>query len=550
MLALVGWFAGLRRIRFSPPQSPKKNGTTPLPNTSNQTGFQFADTGLPDRLLDAVASLGFTQPTPIQAATIPALLDGHDIVGVAQTGTGKTAAFGLPMLARIASARRYPQGLVLAPTRELAMQVAAAITSFAAQMPGVHVATVYGGAPYRTQVRALQDGAQIVVGTPGRVIDLLQRGALDLGGVKFVALDEGDEMLRMGFAEDVDKILDAVPTDRQTALFSATMPPEIRRTIAKHLRNPREIAVTPQASTVSAVQQRYAVVPYQHKIDALARVLATTTAEAALVFVHTRVSAEQVGAALVGREISASVISGDVAQTERAKIVERLRNGQIKVLVATDVAARGLDVDRIGLVVNFDMPRQAEAYVHRIGRTGRAGRTGIAMSFITPKERDRLRRIEKATGSEIVATPIPTPAEVTAFRIAGLFAQVPQRLAKGRLAVARRAVDQYLSTAPDQLAEWADSDVDERLERALELAAALAALSVGDLGAHSQTDTLMDAELAELARWRHLDRPVRDKTPRKTAGQVGRNQKYNRGVKYRSGAGRRGRVKAGVSAGH
>ncbi|MCL2489381.1 MAG: DEAD/DEAH box helicase [Propionibacteriaceae bacterium] len=460
-----------------------------MSNTSDFANTSFQSLGLPHRLVEAVTRLGFADPTPIQAAAIPALLRGEDVVGVAQTGTGKTAAFGLPLLARIVPDDRRPQGLVLVPTRELALQVTAALDSFAVDIPGVATVTIYGGAPYYIQERALKAGAQIVVGTPGRVIDHIERGTLDLGGVVFVVLDEGDEMLRMGFAEDVDRILTEVPSDHQTSLFSATMPPEIRRTVETHLRNPRQIAVTPQASTVDAVEQRFAVVPPKHKLGALARVLATSDAEAALVFVRTKAAAEEVGAALVERGVSASVISGNVPQAERERIVERLRSGQISVLVATDVAARGLDVDRIGLVVNFDIPHEADEYVHRIGRTGRAGRTGVAFTFVAPKERERLRRIEKAIKAGLVETPVPSPAEVTAHRVAGLLAQVPQRLAGGRLQIVRQAVEHYLDAGDG------DGSAGHRLSQAVDLASVLAALAVGDHGPTPRDDE-MDAELA------------------------------------------------------
>jgi len=475
--------------------------------------------------VDAVTRLGFAEPTPIQAAAIPALLGGEDVVGIAQTGTGKTAAFGLPMLASITPDDRRPQGLVLVPTRELALQVTSALDSFAADIPGIATVTIYGGAPYYIQERALKAGAQIVVGTPGRVIDHIERGTLDLSGVAFVALDEGDEMLRMGFAEDVDRILSEVPPDHQTAMFSATMPPEIRRTVQNHLHNPRQIAVTPQASTVDAVQQRYAVVPPKHKLGALARVLATSDAEAALVFVRTKASAEDIGAALVQRGISASVISGNVPQAERERIVERLRSGQISVLVATDVAARGLDVDRIGLVVNFDIPHEADEYVHRIGRTGRAGRTGVAFTFVAPKERERLRRIEKAIKAELVETPVPTPAEVSAHRVAGLLAQVPERLAGGRLQIARQAVESYLDAAAD--------GTQDRLSQAIDLASVLAALAVDDRGPASRDDDQMDAELAQL----------KDDGKGKHRGHEHRTKGVTR---YWIGVGHRDRVKPGA----
>jgi len=355
---------------------------------------------------------------------------------------------------------------------------------------GVRIVTIYGGAPYGPQLRALAAGAHIVVGTPGRVIDHLERGRLDLSGVGFVVLDEGDEMLRMGFADEVDTILDAVPTEHQTALFSATMAADLRHTVDTHLRQPRQIAVTRQASTVEGVEQSYTVVPHRQKIGALARVLATSPAEAALIFVATKAAAEEVGAALAQRGIAASVISGDVPQAERERVVARLRAGQVNVLVATDVAARGLDVDRVGLVINFDLPHDAEGYVHRIGRTGRAGRAGTAWSFVAPKETGRLRRIEKATRVPLTERPIPTPAEVSAHRLARLLEQVPARVASGRLEAARQAVAEYLAvqfaqTQPDPgSASGAAVQASRaaRLEQAIDLAAALAALAVGDTG--------------------------------------------------------------------
>ncbi|MCL2737021.1 MAG: DEAD/DEAH box helicase [Propionibacteriaceae bacterium] len=483
----------MKHARTSAPALPEQSDQTSWTDTDSTDAEQvtFADLGLPDHVLSAITSMGFTSPTPIQAAAIPALLSGEDIVGVAQTGTGKTAAFGLPMLAAIEADQFNVQGLVLVPTRELALQVASALESFAADLPTVSVVTIYGGAPFYPQKRALQDGAQIVVGTPGRVIDHLERGTLDLSNVSYVVLDEGDEMLRMGFAEDVERILSDAPTERQTALFSATLPTQIRNTVKAHMRNARQIAVTPQSSTGTSVDQCYAVVPSKHKIGALARVLATTSAEAAIVFVHTRAAAEEVGAALVERGISASVISGSVAQVEREKIVERLRSGQVTVLVATDVAARGLDVDRIGLVVNFDMPRKTDEYVHRIGRTGRAGRTGTAFSFVGPKEMERVRRLEKATGTSLQLTPIPTPAEVSAHRVSGLLAQVSGRLANGRLQVAQKAVEEYL--------DGHDDDISARLAAAIDLATALTALAVGDQGPASREDDELDADLARLA---------------------------------------------------
>ena len=434
----------------------------------NAVELDLVDLGLPEPLLRAVLDLGFTRPTPIQAAAIPALLSGRDITGVAQTGTGKTAAFGLPLLAAVDPQLGRVQALVLAPTRELAMQTAEAIETFAKHLHGVEVIAIYGGSPFVPQQRALARGAQIVVGTPGRVIDHIERGTLHLDDVKFVVLDEGDEMLRMGFAEDVDKIFSFAPVERQVALFSATMPPAIRRVANQHMTNPVEIATSRQSSTVTTVKQSYAVVPYRHKAGALARVLAVTEADAAIVFVRTRGAAEEVGSALVERGISAAYISGDVAQGEREKIVERLRSGALNVLVATDVAARGLDVDRIGLVVNFDAPSEPEIYVHRIGRTGRAGRTGEALTFVTPSEQHRLRQIERLTRTPLTEMALPSPADVSAHRVQLLLGKVTARTEAGRLELYRESVAVFLAQNPGV-------DIED-------LVASLAALAVGDEG--------------------------------------------------------------------
>ncbi|GIG20292.1 DNA helicase [Cellulomonas chitinilytica] len=453
---------------------------SPAVEPAVEAGPTFADLGMPDALGRAVADLGFVTPSAIQAQAIPALLQGRDIVGVAQTGTGKTAAFGLPLLAAIDTDAPAVQAVVLTPTRELAMQVADAIQSFATHLPGLNVLAVYGGSPFLPQQRALARGAQVVVGTPGRVIDHLERRTLKMDQVRFLVLDEADEMLRMGFAEDVDKVLQAAPRERQVALFSATMPPQIRRVAEQHLNRPVEITVSRQASTVTSVRQTYAVVPHRHKTGALARVLAVSEADAAIVFVRTRGAAEEVGSALVERGISAAYISGDVAQTEREKIVDRLRTGALDVLVATDVAARGLDVDRIGLVVNFDVPREPETYVHRIGRTGRAGREGEALSFVTPAEQSRLRQIERTTRQSLLEVKIPTPAEVSAHRVQALLARTAARAEVGRLDLYREAIAVHLAQNPG---------VDP-----VDLLAVVAALSVGDEGPVAvQGDDLDDA---------------------------------------------------------
>ncbi|WP_454294686.1 DEAD/DEAH box helicase [Salana multivorans] len=426
----------------------------------------FADLGLPEDLLRSVESLGFTTPTPIQVQAVPVLLEGRDIVGVAQTGTGKTAAFGLPLLAAINPAEREVQALVLAPTRELAIQVADAVQSFAPEGARLDVLPVYGGSAYGPQLGGLKRGAQVVVGTPGRVMDLIERGALDLSTVRFVVLDEADEMLRMGFAEDVETILSGTPETKQVALFSATMPPAIRRVADTHLSDPVRISIAPQSTPIESVTQEYAIVPFSNKNEAVARIIQTADADASIVFVRTREAVEEVTADLQRRGLSAAGISGDVPQRDREKIVDRLRACQINVLVATDVAARGLDVDRIGLVVNYDVPRETETYVHRIGRTGRAA-SGKAFTFLTPKERHKLRQIERATGSTLTEAALPSRTDVLQHRAAGALALADSRRISGPLAIHRANLAKH---------------VEETGTDPLDIAAALLALAVGDDG--------------------------------------------------------------------
>jgi ATP-dependent RNA helicase DeaD len=405
----------------------------------------FAALGLPEALCDAVVSLGFDTPTPIQSAAIPHLLDGRDIVGVAGTGTGKTAAFGLPLLAAVDPSLSRVQALVLAPTRELALQVSQAIESFAAPLGGIQVVAVYGGAPYLPQKRAIVAGAQVVVGTPGRVIDHIERGSLRLDKVAFLVLDEADEMLRMGFAEDVEQILSSAASNRQTALFSATMPPAIKSVANKHLRSPLHVDVPTARRASAQVTHRYVWVPHRQKTAALRRVLQVSDTAATIVFVRTRETAEQVGSELIEHGLSAAYLSGDVAQPERERIVERLRSGALDVVVATDVAARGLDVDRIGLVVNLDLPTESEAYVHRTGRTGRAGRDGEAWTFVTPAEQGRLRRIEQALRLSMIESTVPTADQVARARSGRLLDQA--------LAYAGPDLDRYRDTVRDLLAD-------------------------------------------------------------------------------------------------
>lgn len=442
----------------------------------------FDELGLPDALLDAVHDLGFIHPSPIQEKAIPALLSGRSVLGVAQTGTGKTAAFGLPLLAEIDPDNRTTQGLVLAPTRELAMQVADAIQSFATKLDGVKVVAVYGGAPYGPQERALERGAHVVVGTPGRIIDHLKRGNIRLENLATLVLDEADEMLRMGFAEDVDEVLTYAPPTKRMALFSATMPPAIKRVAEEHMPDAVSVAVARQSTTVTSVDQKYAVVPFRHKTGALTRIVETTDADATIVFVRTRSAAEEVGAALVGKGIVAATISGDVAQKDRERIVERLRDGSLDVLVATDVAARGLDVERIGLVVNFDIPREPEAYVHRIGRTGRAGRTGQAITFVAPHEKRKLSMIERATRQTIEEIQVPTPLDVSRHKMTRVLEEVPARLDKGRLSLYFELINEFLE----------NNNVS-----AEQLAAVLGAMTVGDDGPTRDDDEFTGASFRD-----------------------------------------------------
>ncbi|MBL3687525.1 DEAD/DEAH box helicase [Leucobacter zeae] len=387
------------------------------PTAAEPERTSFADLGLPAAVLRAITGLGYENPSAIQAETIPTLLEGRDVVGLAQTGTGKTAAFALPILSRIEPGQGAPQALVLAPTRELALQVCEAFESYAAHLPEVHLLPVYGGQAYGQQLSALRRGVDIVVGTPGRIMDHMKRGSLDLSQIKYLVLDEADEMLKMGFAEDVETILADTPDEKQVALFSATMPAQIRRISQQYLNDPREVRIAGKTQTSSNITQRYVVVSYTQKVDALTRILEVEDFDGLIVFTRTRNDTEQVAEKLRARGYSAAAINGDVQQAQRERTVQSLKDGKLDVLVATDVAARGLDVERISHVVNFDLPIDTESYVHRIGRTGRAGRSGDAISFVTPRERRLLKAIEKATKQPLTQMPLPGVEEVNATRL-------------------------------------------------------------------------------------------------------------------------------------
>jgi ATP-dependent RNA helicase DeaD len=377
----------------------------------------FSEFGFDDALLKALKDVGYESPSAIQAATIPPLMAGRDVIGLAQTGTGKTAAFALPILARLDAAQKSPQALVLSPTRELALQVSEAFEKYAANMHGVRMLPIYGGQGYGTQLSALRRGVHVVVGTPGRIMDHLEKGTLDLSELKYLVLDEADEMLKMGFAEDVETILAGTPDDKQVALFSATMPTQIRRISAKYLHDPEEITVKQKTTTSANTTQRYLIVSYPQKVDALTRILEVENFEGMIIFVRTKNETETLAEKLRARGYSAAAISGDVAQAQRERTINQLKSGKLDILVATDVAARGLDVDRISHVVNFDIPIDTESYVHRIGRTGRAGRTGDAISFVTPRERRMLSAIEKATRQPLTQMQLPSVENVNATRL-------------------------------------------------------------------------------------------------------------------------------------
>ncbi|WP_088707556.1 DEAD/DEAH box helicase [Noviherbaspirillum denitrificans] len=433
---------------------------------SETTFTQFADLKLSAPLLRVLQELGYESPSPIQAATIPLLLEGRDVLGQAQTGTGKTAAFALPVLANIEIKAAAPQALVLAPTRELAIQVAEAFQRYATHIPGFHVLPIYGGQSYGPQLGALRRGVHVVVGTPGRVIDHIEKGSLDLSQLKTLVLDEADEMLRMGFIDDVETILQRTPASRQTALFSATMPPAIRRIAQTYLRNPSEVTIAAKTGTAENIRQRYWLVSGMHKLDALTRILEAEPFDGMIIFARTKLGTEELATKLQARGFSATAINGDMAQQQRERTIQLLKDGAIDILVATDVAARGLDVERISHVINYDVPYDPESYTHRIGRTGRAGRSGEAILFIAPRERNLLKSIERATRQPVARLELPTIQAVNDVRIAKFKDQITDTLAAGGLEDFQALIEDYER---------------EKNIPAIEIAAALAKLARGDV---------------------------------------------------------------------
>lgn len=479
------------------------------PTESAQPGpSTFRELGLPAPVLKALDEVGYESPSPIQAATIPPLMAGRDVLGQAQTGTGKTAAFALPILARIDPAKHYPQALVLAPTRELAIQVAEAFQKYATHLPGFQILPIYGGQGYGPQLHALRRGVQVVVGTPGRVIDHLNRGTLDLSNLQCLVLDEADEMLRMGFVDDVEAVLQKTPPTRQIALFSATMPAPIRRIAQTHLKDPVEVTIKAKTTTATNIRQRYWQVSGVHKLDALTRILEAEPFDAMIIFARTKAATEELAEKLAARGMAAAAINGDIQQQQRERTIQRLKDGQIDILVATDVAARGLDVERISHVLNFDIPYDTEAYVHRIGRTGRAGRSGDAILFVAPRERGMLRAIERATRQPIEPMNLPTVEAVNDQRIARFKQRISDTRTAGGLELFQQLIEQYET----------EHDVP-----AVEIAAALARLAQGD------TPLLLEAEVkferherekwvarrdSDTARPPRADRGDRERAPR------------------------------------
>jgi ATP-dependent RNA helicase DeaD len=490
----------------------------------------FSELGLSDPVLKALKDVGYETPSAIQAATIPLLLEGRDVVGLAQTGTGKTAAFALPIVSRLDVSQKSPQALVLSPTRELALQVCEAFESYAAHLRGVHVLPVYGGQGYGVQLSALRRGVHVVVGTPGRIMDHLDKGTLDLSELKYLVLDEADEMLKMGFAEDVETILAETPDEKQVALFSATMPASIRRISKNYLRDPQEVTVKTKTTTSANTTQRYLVVSYPQKVDALTRILEVENFDAMIVFVRTKNETETLAEKLRARGYTAAAISGDVPQAQRERTVEQLKSGKLDILVATDVAARGLDVDRISHVVNYDLPIDTESYVHRIGRTGRAGRSGAAISFVTPRERRMLTAIEKATRQPVTQMQLPTVEDINSTRLSRFDDAITTALEQAdRISAFRDIIGHYVE----------HHDVPEA-----DVAAALAVVAQGDEPLLLSPDDVLKlpAERDERrGRGERGDRPERGDRSR-PAGRRDRGERTAALAQYRIEVGKRQRV--------
>lgn len=482
----------------------------------------FGDLALLPAVLSAVEAQGYEIPSPIQAQTIPALLEGRDMLGQAQTGTGKTAAFALPLLSRLELTRREPQVLVMAPTRELAQQVAASFSKYGQNLKGLEVAILCGGQEYREQLGALKRGAQVIVGTPGRIIDHLDRGSLKLDGLSALVLDEADEMLRMGFIDDVKRVVADTPKDAQRVFFSATLPTEIERIVNRYLVNPVKVAIESRTTTGENIEQRIVRVDGGAKLEAVARILEVEPVDAAIVFVRTRAACTTLVEQLTARGVNAAGLSGDLDQSLRERTITRLKRGKVDVLIATDVAARGLDVPRITHVINYDLPQDAEAYTHRIGRTGRAGRSGIAITFAGFREGRKVGWMEQATGQKMTEMPLPDEAAIRAHRDDVFHHRVVAALTKG--AEEQRALVERLV---------------EEGHDAVELACAFAAMARAD-----------EAPIGRLQAPRK-ERTTRDSAPGgKPGGRRERSSAHSEGmIRYRVSVGHKDGVKPGQLVG-
>ena len=484
-------------------------------SNKQEVSLSFQDLNLPESIVKVVTEMGYESPSPIQAQTIPHLLKGEDVLGLAQTGTGKTAAFALPLLANIDISKNHPQVLVLAPTRELAIQVAEAFQSYSRQLRGFHVMPIYGGQSYNIQFKQLARGPQVVVGTPGRIMDHLKRKTLDLSNLQTLVLDEADEMLRMGFIDDVETIMKEMPEKHQTALFSATMPDQIKRITKRYMNNPTEVKIKAKTSTVSNIEQKCWIVRGVNKLDALTRMLETEEFDGVIIFARTKTATVELAERLEARGYRSAALNGDMNQQTRERTISRLKSGSLDILVATDVAARGLDVERISLVVNYDIPTDTESYVHRIGRTGRAGRTGKAILFAAPRERRLLQAIERATRQPITIMDLPTRDEVTQTRI--------DNFQKQLFSVCESEDLSFFRTLFEQIQN--NTEIDD-----LDLAAALLLMA--------QKDKPLQPVEEKFVEPRSNDRPPRGDRPRRDRNDRSRGDRNDRGGDKPRGRGR------------
>lgn len=481
---------------------------------TTDTVTAFDQLGLSKPIMKVLDDVGYETPSPIQAETIPLVLEGRDVLGQAQTGTGKTAAFALPILSKLDIKQKDPQVMVLAPTRELAIQVAEAFQKYATHIKGFHVLPVYGGQDYSGQIRALKRGVHVVVGTPGRVMDHMRKGTLKLNNLSTLVLDEADEMLRMGFIDDVEWILEQTPAQRQIALFSATMPHQVKKIATQHLNNPALVTIKVTTASADLIRQRFWPVSGMHKLDALTRILEAETFDGMIIFVRTKIVTVELAEKLSARGFAATALNGDIAQKQRERTIEQLKKGKLDILVATDVAARGLDVDRVSHVVNYDIPYDTEAYIHRIGRTGRAGRQGDAILFVAPRERRMLNAIEKATNKKIEMMELPSTELINDKRIEQFKQAISDTLANEDLKLFASLIEQYQQ----------DHNVP-----ALEIAAALARLVQGDTPLLLKNKPTPKADRNWSKESRGDGRRDERKPRRERSGERGRGSERNRG---------------------